>query len=160
MSGLDRRAEQGLRSADSLIQTPAGRLLKRSANDAQRPAIFAAQFALSHGCWLITYALAGWLGVAMGLSVTFVVLASIVAVSTFAAMRFWPDYDPVIIDHEHAEVVHDHPHVHDSHHQHDDDHPYAGLDAIEVHSHTHRHPPVRHRHPFVIDTHHVIWPRS
>ncbi len=39
----------------SLTQTPSGRLLRRSAQPEDRPAIFAAQFALSHACWLITY---------------------------------------------------------------------------------------------------------
>lgn len=39
----------------SLAQTPSGRLLRRSAHPEDRPALFAAQFALSHACWLITY---------------------------------------------------------------------------------------------------------
>ena len=46
----------------SLIQTPAGRLLRRSCHEVDRPRVFAAQFALSHACWLIAYPLAGWLG--------------------------------------------------------------------------------------------------
>ena len=46
----------------SLAQTPAGRLLRRSSHAEDRPALFAAQFALSHACWLVTYPLAGWLG--------------------------------------------------------------------------------------------------
>lgn len=44
------------------IVTPTGRLLRLSSSDADRPALFAAQFALSHACWLITYPMAGWLG--------------------------------------------------------------------------------------------------
>ncbi|GLC61954.1 hypothetical protein PLESTB_001834000 [Pleodorina starrii] len=48
----------------SVAQTPAGRLLRRSAHAEDRPAIFAAQFALSHACWLICYPLAGYLDVA------------------------------------------------------------------------------------------------
>ena len=43
----------------SLTQTPTGRLLRRSAHPEDRPAIFAAQFALSHACWIVTYPLAG-----------------------------------------------------------------------------------------------------
>ena len=46
----------------SLAQTPSGRILRRSSSAQDRPALFAAQFALSHACWLITYPLAGWLG--------------------------------------------------------------------------------------------------
>ena len=48
--------------AYSACLVPTGRLLRRSANATDRPAIFAAQFSLSHACWLITYPLAGWLG--------------------------------------------------------------------------------------------------
>jgi len=46
----------------SLTQTPIGRILNRSAREQDRPAVFAAQFALSHAAWLVTYPLAGWLG--------------------------------------------------------------------------------------------------
>jgi hypothetical protein len=42
----------------SLVQTPGGRLLRCSAHEEDRPALFAAQFALSHACWLITYLVA------------------------------------------------------------------------------------------------------
>src|SRR3546814_2350950 len=41
--------------AYSVCVTPGGRLLKRSSDEADRPALFAAQFALSHVCWLIAY---------------------------------------------------------------------------------------------------------
>ncbi len=43
----------------SLTLTPSGRLLRRSSSPEDRPALFAAQFALSHVCRLITYR---WLG--------------------------------------------------------------------------------------------------
>ncbi|MDB5688011.1 MAG: transporter [Rhizorhabdus sp.] len=46
--------------AHSAVMTPSGRLLRRSAHAADPPAVFAAQFALSHA-WLLTYPLAGWL---------------------------------------------------------------------------------------------------
>ena len=36
--------------AYSAVMTPSGRLLRRSASAADRPAVFAAQFALSHAC--------------------------------------------------------------------------------------------------------------
>jgi len=47
---------------NGLVMTPSGRLLRRSAHAGDRPALFAAQFALSHACWLLTYKLAEWLG--------------------------------------------------------------------------------------------------
>src|SRR3546814_8520749 len=37
----------------SMSMTPSGRLLRRSAHAEDRPALFAAQFALSHVCWLV-----------------------------------------------------------------------------------------------------------
>lgn len=43
----------------SLVTTPVGRIIRRSATPGERPALFAAQFALSHACWLVTYPLAG-----------------------------------------------------------------------------------------------------
>ncbi len=48
----------------STAQTPSGRLLRRSSHPEDRPSLFAAQFALSHACWLFAYPLAGWLGAA------------------------------------------------------------------------------------------------
>ena len=45
----------------STVLTPSGRLLARSAHAEDRPAVYAAQFALSHACWLVTYPLSGWL---------------------------------------------------------------------------------------------------
>ena len=52
----------------SAAQTPFGRLLRRSAHAEERPAVFAAQFALSHTCWLICYPLAGQMGATPGSS--------------------------------------------------------------------------------------------
>ncbi|WP_368417327.1 MFS transporter [Falsiroseomonas sp.] len=60
---------------NGLVLTPSGRLLRRSAHAGDRPALFAAQFALSHACWLLTYPLAGSLGATVGLGPTFLVLA-------------------------------------------------------------------------------------
>jgi predicted MFS family arabinose efflux permease len=74
----------------SLVLTPSGRILRRSASPEDRPALFAAQFALSHGCWLITYPLAGWLGATAGIPATYVVLAVITAIGALAAAFLWP----------------------------------------------------------------------
>ncbi len=141
-------------SGSSLVQTPAGRLLKRSAQEADRPAIFAAQFALSHACWLLAYPLAGWLGSVHDLPTAFVVLAILAFTSTIAALFLWPRRDPVRLEHVHEAIEHEHTHVHDEHHQHEHD----GRECAEPHSHPHRHAPVRHTHDFVIDLHHSTWP--
>ena len=124
--------------AYSATQTPSGRLLRRSAAPEDRPALFAAQFALSHACWLITYPLAGWLGAKVGLSATFVVLAALAAAAVVAAARLWPSHDPDEIEHEHEGFEPDHPHV-------------AG--AVRGSA------GFRHRHAFVIDSYHPEWPR-
>jgi len=44
---------------NGLVLTPSGRLLRRSAHAGDRPALFAAHFALSHACWLVAYPVAG-----------------------------------------------------------------------------------------------------
>jgi MFS family permease len=142
-------------AGSSLVQTPAGRLLRRSCHEGDRPALFSAHFALSHACWLVTYPLAGWLGAGLGLSLTFAVLALIVLSGTAAAALVWPAHDPVEIEHEHEALEHGHPHVHDDHHQHG----HEGQ-GPEPHSHWHRHAPIRHRHAFVIDQHHPCWPKG
>ena len=51
----------------SLVQTPSGLLVRRSGSADERPALFAAQFSLSHACWLATYPMAGVLGSTLGL---------------------------------------------------------------------------------------------
>lgn len=138
----------------SLVQTPAGRLLRRSAHDEDRPALFSAQFALSHACWLLTYLIAGVLGTAIGLPWTFGLLGLLVVVSSGLAMRLWPAHDADALEHEHAPLHHEHLHVHDEHHQHE----HEGWEGPEPHRHPHRHARLRHRHRYVIDLHHQHWP--
>lgn len=122
----------------SLAQTPTGRLLRRSARPEDRPALFAAQFALSHACWLVTYPLAGWLGAAYGLPVAAAVLAGLGGSALLAALRLWPASDPEVLAHSHDGLPADHPHWQEGD---------AG----------HRH---RHSHAFVIDDLHPSWPRA
>lgn len=75
----------------SFVLTPTGRLLNKSVEPSDRPSIFATHFALSHMCWLVTYPLAGWLGVQFGLWSTFLVLAAISSLSIFLALWLWAD---------------------------------------------------------------------
>ncbi|MEO1640025.1 MAG: MFS transporter [Pseudomonadota bacterium] len=112
--------------------TPQGRLLRRSTHAEDRTAIFAAQFALSHACWLITYPLAGVLMTLYGAQVTMAVFGVIGLVGLLVAMRVWPEGDPVVLTHSHDDLPADHPHVRD-------------------HGR-------RHAHPFVIDDAHDHWP--
>ncbi len=87
--------------AYAIAQTPSGRLLRRSAHPTDRPALFAAQFALSHACWLLFYPLAGWAGAQWGLSATFGVLGAAVLLALCVAWRLWPAEDPEVIEHHH-----------------------------------------------------------
>ncbi len=95
----------------SLTQTPIGRIINRSAREADRGAVFAAQFALSHACWLVTYPLAGWIGAGAGLSVAALVLAAIGAAGVVAVLRLWPAHDPDAFEHSHDNLPLDHPHL-------------------------------------------------
>ncbi len=143
-----------LGAGSSLIQTPTGRLLKRSTHEGDRPALYAAQFALSHACWLIAYPLAGWVGGTVGLTAAFAVLAVVTFAATVAALFLWPAGDPLELEHRHEAFEHEHRHVHDEHHHHD----HEGWEGPEPHRHPHRHKEMKHRHAYVIDLHHQIWP--
>lgn len=123
--------------AYSMSVTPSGRLLRRSANADDRPAVFAAQFALSHGCWLITYPLAGQIGASLGQTAAFGVLALIASSGTAAALWLWPSHDPELVAHSHDDLAADHPHLRDDHVQ--------GKASA---------------HAFVIDDIHPDWPRA
>ena len=136
--------------AASMIQTPVGLLLNRSCNEEDRPALFAAQFSLSHACWLVAYLAAGVLGTRLGLDLTFVLMAAASAIGVVIAMSYWPADDPEEIEHEHLEFVHEHAFGDSVHHDNE-----CAMSSNPVH-HTHR--PVRHKHKFVVDDHHPTWP--
>lgn len=122
----------------SLAQTPSGRLLRRSSGDTDRPALFAAQFALSHACWLITYPLAGWLGAKFGLTSSFVTLGVVASAAVLLSMRLWPSEDPVELPHRHDDLAPGHPHLAGE--------PEAASADRE------------HSHAYVIDDEHQRWP--
>ncbi|MGO2003783.1 MFS transporter [Arthrobacter rhombi] len=79
-----------LGAATSLILTPSARLLRRFSNESNRPAVFAAQFSLSHACFILTYPAAGILGALLGLPATALVLAGLTVAAAVAAHRAWP----------------------------------------------------------------------
>lgn len=119
----------------SAILTPAGRLLRVSAHSEDGPAIFAAQFALSHACWLVTYPLAGWVGQVAGLAVALMVLGLLGALGVLVAIWLWPAQGERVIEHSHPDLSPDHPHM-KAHHGHG----------------------YHHAHVFVIDDEHRVWP--
>lgn len=78
-----------LGAATSTILTPSARLLRRNSDEGNRPAVFAAQFSLSHACFLITYPLAGALGARIGLPAVSLVLVALGIVGTAVATLAW-----------------------------------------------------------------------
>jgi MFS family permease len=118
----------------SLTQTPIGRIINRSAQEADRGAVFAAQFALSHACWLVTYPLAGWIGATAGLGTAALVLAAVGAAGLLASLRIWPAQDRTELYHDHPGLAADHPHL-----------AQGGA---------------HHSHAFVIDDLHRHWPKA
>jgi MFS family permease len=73
----------------SSVQTPIGRIVTRSGRSEERPALFAAQFSLSHACWLATYPIAGGLGSVLGLAATASILAGVAAAAVLVAGVVW-----------------------------------------------------------------------
>ncbi|MFJ8477917.1 MFS transporter [Kitasatospora sp. NPDC094011] len=126
-------------AGSSAVLTPGGRVVRRSAADPDLPAAFAAQFSLSHGCWLLTYPLAGWLAAGAGLPVTAVVLGVVGLAAATAATVLWPARDPDALSHLHTDLPVGHPHLADAH--------PAGGGAWQ------------HGHHYVIDQDHPRWPR-
>lgn len=118
----------------SLTQTPIGRIINRSAREADLGAVFAAQFALSHACWLVTYPLAGWIGAKVGLSASALSLAAMGALGLVVVLRLWPASEPEVAPHEHPDLLRDHLHL---------------REHGEAHSH-----------PSVIDGLQQQWPRT
>lgn len=116
----------------SVVLTPSGRLLKRSAHAEDRPAVYAAQFALSHACWLVTYPLAGWLITVAGPTTAFAVLAVLAGIGLVSGVALWPQEDSEPVQHSHDDLPRDHPHVQDGR---------------------------THSHAIVIDDYHQHWPR-
>ncbi|MGO1055699.1 MFS transporter [Crossiella sp. CA198] len=76
-----------LGAAGAVVQTPVGRLVRRSGSPDGWAGLFAAQFTLSHAAWLVTYLLAGLLGPG---PLTFAVLGGLAALGVLFAVRAWP----------------------------------------------------------------------
>ena len=118
----------------SLTLTPAGRALRRSSNAQDRPALFAAQFALSHAAWLIAYPVAGLVSAAADPSAAFLVLAALCAFGTVLGFVVWPANDPADLPHRHEAL------------------PDGDLHLDESGQ--------THSHPLVIDEKHPRWPKT
>ncbi|WCR10534.1 MFS transporter [Paracoccus stylophorae] len=129
----------GFGLAASLVLTPGGLVIARSAAAAERPALFAAQFSLSHAGWLLAYPLAGLLAGLAGLEPALLMLSAMTLVLAGLGARVWPARDPVTREHDHPDLPDNHPH----------------LRAIAAHGPRHR-----HAHIFHIDDLHPDWPAA
>ncbi|MGR3378261.1 MFS transporter [Salipiger abyssi] len=125
--------------ASSLVLTPGGLVITRSAARADRAAVFAAQFSLSHGGWLVAYPLAGWLASLLTLEQAMLALSLLAALVALIATRVWPAHDPLERVHDHPELPADHPHLRN--------HPGHG-------------PRHRHAHAYHIDELHPDWAKT
>lgn len=105
----------GLSYAASI--TPGGRLLRRSSGADDRPSLFAAQFALSHVCWLVAYPLAGQVGARAGMGAALGASAALALIGTLIAVCIWPREDPDVIAHSHDDLPDSHPHIVEGHAQ-------------------------------------------
>lgn len=74
-----------LGAATSMVNTPAGRLLRRASTETNRTALFTAQFSLSHAGFLLTYPIAGWVGAAVNQGLAAVILAILGSFAALAA---------------------------------------------------------------------------
>lgn len=125
-------------ATSSLVLTPGGLVITRSASQTDRAAVFAAQFSLSHAGWLVAYPLAGWLAGGVSLELALLILSGACAVVAMVAMRVWPAHDPLERAHSHPELPDDHPH----------------LQSVPANGAQHR-----HVHAFRIDEFHPVWAR-
>lgn len=72
----------------ALVSAPTGRLLREAAPEGGLAGVFAAQFSLSHACFLVTYPLAGWAG---GLAPALLLVGSslLIGVCALTAAGLW-----------------------------------------------------------------------
>jgi MFS family permease len=130
----------------AMVQTPVGSLVNRSCHEHDSRSLFAANFSLSHLCWLVAYPLAGYLASHMGMTTTFSIMAGITAGAMILAYMAFPHPDFLEIEHTHEEILHSHGSDHD--------HLHEGQDHDDQ-AHTHRR--LTHTHKYVIDDHHPFW---
>ncbi|MCF7552721.1 MFS transporter [Pseudonocardia sp. WMMC193] len=120
------------------ILVPIGRVIRASSTPQDRPALFAAQFSLSHGCWLITYPLTGWVGTLAGFTVAWSASAVIVVTAAVSARLLCASGTTTVVRHSHDDSAgHDH---------------LAGAESSEG--------TWVHTHHVVIDDNHRRWPSA
>lgn len=119
------------------VLTPVGNVIRRSSAPQDRPALFAAQFSLSHACWLLAYPIAGWGATGFGYMITWAILAVLVAIGMTGARIAWPAHEPELVEHHHPAEIADLEHID------------GATSTADGYVHTHR---------LVIDRLHRRWP--
>lgn len=122
----------------SLSLVAASKVVRRSASAEGLPGLFSTQVMQSHLCWLVGYLLVGGLTTYFGVSIASVTLGIISLLAFGVAMVLWPSDDPEMLEHSHADLPVDHPHL------------ASGIPVSEY----------RHSHRFVIDELHTSWPKA
>ncbi|WP_081913627.1 MFS transporter [Glycomyces sp. NRRL B-16210] len=144
-----------LGAATGAILTPTGRLVTASASPGDRPAAFAAQFSLSHGWFLITYPVAGWLAAQAGMGTAAAVLAVVAMAAASAGLASWPARESTALAHVHARLSPQDPHLADA----------RPTDRGWAHTHDFVIDPLHHRWPATAtalpcDEERAAWPRT
>lgn len=86
-----------LGAGTSMVSTPAGNLLRDASTPRTRTAVFAAQFSLSHACYLVTYPLAGLAGAALGLGTAAWLMLAVALAGGLAALVVFPKDAPRLV---------------------------------------------------------------
>ncbi len=97
-------------------QTTVGAVVRRSCHERHRAAFFAANFTLSHACWLVTYLLAGFLGGLNNWPTTFLIMGSLPLLAALACFCLYPQPDETTLEHRHGDLVHQHEFIIDETH--------------------------------------------
>lgn len=74
---------------NSAVLAPMGRIYRDSVPDQDLPHVFAAQFSLAHGWWLLTYPIAGWGATILGFGPITLILAAAALLTVTVAARLW-----------------------------------------------------------------------
>lgn len=74
---------------NSAVLAPMGRVVRDSVSEADLPHVFAAQFSLAHGWWLISYPVAGWGASILGFGPITLLLSIAAVVALAFAAHYW-----------------------------------------------------------------------
>lgn len=74
---------------NSAVLAPMGRVIREAVDEVDLPHVFAAQFSLAHGWWLLSYPVAGWGATVLGFGPTILMLSLFSGLALVLAARLW-----------------------------------------------------------------------